>query len=132
VIGSKPDERWLDVLAHLDELRSRALRLDDPAILRSVYVDGSDALHADRALVLAYRARDLRLLARVAYLSADLVRRRADRVRLAVVDQLRSAVVATASGSVVTLPADQPTSHTIVLRRTGEGWLIAAISAIAG
>jgi hypothetical protein len=116
-------------LSRLDELRSRALRNGDEALLDSVYVGGSLVLRADRKLVQAYAARGLRLRSPIDYLSARVMNRGADAVALAVVDQVRAPTATTASGTALALPADRPTSHVIVLRRVAGRWLIARVSA---
>jgi hypothetical protein len=119
--------RWLGVLDGLDGLRSRAWRTGDLAALSEVYVRGSGALLADRAMLAAYRSRGLRLPARLDFLRVLLVERRPDEATLDVVDRLRPAAARSAAGAVVALPADQPTAHTIVLRRIGGRWLIADV-----
>jgi hypothetical protein len=125
--GSR-DARWLRVLDRIGGLRARAWRTSDPAALSQVYVAPSSALRADRAMLSAYSARDLRLRARLDFLRVLLIDRRPGEATLAVVDRLRSVAAKSATGAVAELPDDQPTAHTIVLRRVGGRWLIADVS----
>jgi hypothetical protein len=121
--------RWLRALDHLDRIRWQAWRTGDPAALGRVYVPGSSALRADRAMLAAYRARRLRVSARVDFRQVRVVDRDGEAVTLAVVDQLGAAVATSPSDGAVALPSDQPTAHTIVLQRVGGRWRIAAIRA---
>jgi hypothetical protein len=126
--GDPSSARWLRVLDHLNGLRSRAWRTGDPAALSDVYVRGSGALRADRTMLAEYRSRGLRLPARLDFLRVLVVARRSNEATLAVVDRLRPAAARSAAGAIVALPADQPTAHTIVLRRIGGRWLIADVA----
>lgn len=120
--------RWEQVLGQLDAVRSRAFASSDPTDLRSVYVAGSRALARDRAALGAYDRRGLTLhAADLALLDVRVQRRRADRVRLRVVDRLRSTTAVTAGGRRLRLPVDRPTARLVTLARTDAGWRVAAV-----
>jgi hypothetical protein len=127
---SAAEARWLDVLERLDTLREHAWLTDDPGALRRVYAPGSAALRADLRMLAAYRSRGLRPdRVRMAFSELRVVGVRRLEVTLAVVDELQPVRVSTDVGARVALPADQPTAHTIMLRRVDGRWLIADVRA---
>jgi hypothetical protein len=122
------ESRWRRVLAALAVTRGRAWQTGEPGLLRRVYVAASPVLRADRRMLAAYRLRGLRPQGvRLEFTSVFVVRRQPGEVTLAAVDRLNPTRVRSSLGTVVSLPADQPTAHTIVLRRVGGRWLIADV-----
>jgi hypothetical protein len=82
-------------------------------------------------MLLAYWRRGLRTDGvRLEFAAVRVVDRRPREVELAVVDRLTSVRVHTDIGAAASLPTDQPTAHTIVLRRVNGCWLIAAVRAV--
>jgi hypothetical protein len=123
---------WGAVLDGLDQRRASAWRRADPTALAGVFLAGSDLLRRDRADLRAYLRRGWRVAGvRTSYrvvgarpsAGADAV------VRLAVVDRLlrRPTAVSVTGGHRRLLPRDRWARHTVVLRRVGPGWRIAAI-----
>jgi hypothetical protein len=125
--GTAP-RRWRDVLAGLDRRRSRSYAESDPGLLGRVYTPGSAVLRRDRALLLRYQARGLRVRGLRTSVSAVRVRRRAGRtVVLDVGDRVAGGTVL---GEDVRrpLPADRADRWVVTLRwRPGRGWRISAV-----
>jgi hypothetical protein len=125
--ASRPAQ-WIAEFCRLDRARAAAWRTGLPTALRSVYVQGSAALRVDMAALASYRQRglivrgvDIRLL------SLRLLRHRAGRVWLDVVDQLGNAMAIDRAGRERALPNDRPTRHQIELQRVAGEWRIAAV-----
>ncbi len=120
--------RWSDVLAQIDQRRDLAWRQGRPGQLVQVFVPGAAALRADQAALRGYLRRGYDVgPTQVEYWHVQVVDRRPGRVRLAVVDRLRSVQVTDPSGNRRQLPDDRPTRHLIALRHTYSGWRIASI-----
>jgi hypothetical protein len=123
-------DHWLRELERLDRLRAKAWTTGTPRGLRRVYAPDSAVLRADRRMLRTYISRGLRTDGvRLEFAMVRVVDRRPREVELAVVDRLGPVRVHTDIGGAASLPADQPTAHTIVLRRVGGQWLIAAVRA---
>ena len=115
----------LAVLAAWDRERAAAWRQGDPAALRRLYVPGSRAGRADRALLAAYAGRGLRVAGlRMQRAAVDVLAAAAERMVLVVTDRV---VGASAIGRQerVTLPRDGWSTRTVVLVRVGEEWRVA-------
>ena len=120
--------RWWDVLAQIDQRRDLAWRQGRPGRLVQVFDSGAAALRADQAALRGYLRRGYDVgPTQVEYWHVQVVDRRPGRVRLAVVDRLRSVQVTDPTGHRRQLPDDRPTRHLIALRHTDSGWRIASI-----
>jgi hypothetical protein len=122
------EHRWRAVLAGLDALRARAYAGLRPGLLRRVYTAGSRVLQHDRALLLRYRQRGLRVVGlRVRLLALREDDRRDDRVVLWVRDQVTDGTLV---GATVRrrLPGDAADARAITLRRSEGRWLISAVT----
>lgn len=120
------------VLHDWDDRRAAAWSAGDVAGLRTLYVPGSAAGHADVAMLRAWRERGLRVEGmRMQLLDLD-VRRASDaRLDLVVTDRLTGAV-AVGPGVRLPLPRDGFTARRVVLvEREGE-WRVAEVRAAAG
>jgi hypothetical protein len=116
------------VLRAWDRDRAAAWRAGDPAALRELYVPGSRAGAADRAMLAAYADRGLRVTGMRMQVAAARVHSRGDeRIVLLVTDRLASAEVHGPDG-VVPLPVDRWSSRRVVLLRTGERWRVARVT----
>ncbi len=118
---------WRHVLGRLDAIRSRAWLHQAPQLLRRVYVPGARVLRLDRAMLVGYQQRGLRV--RGVHLTFESVRVRSrspGRVRLDVVDTL-GPMTALGRGGRQALPRDNPSRHVVVLARGAAGWRIAGI-----
>ena len=106
-----------DVLRAWDGRRAEAFAAGDLAALRRLYVPGSRAGTADRALLRGYLDRGLRVEGmRVQVLALDVLAQRPGTLRLRVTDRLVGAVAVGESGRVV-LPRDEASTRVVVLRR---------------
>jgi hypothetical protein len=115
------------VLDALDERRTVALEHDDPAALADVYVPGSPLRTSDERLLAAYRERGLRLRgAGVETLGCRTTVERPGRLVVDVVDRVTATSVAGTDGERA-LPRDRPSRHVVELRRTADGWRVAAV-----
>jgi hypothetical protein len=123
--------RWRDVLSRLDTIRARAWSRDEPRLLRRVYTHRSAALSRDRAMLVAYERRGLRV--RGVHLAFDRIivtARAAGVVRLRVVDRLGRMTAFGRSGLRLPLPRDNPSRQVVVLRRSGGAWRIDRVQAV--
>jgi hypothetical protein len=126
--ASGANERWLRELERLDRLRAKAWTTGSLTGLQRVYAPSSAVLRADRHMLRTYLSRGLRTDGvRLEFADVRVVGQRPGEVELAVVDRLGPVRVHTDVGGAASLPADQPTAHTIVLRRVGGQWLIASV-----
>lgn len=106
-----------DVLRAWDGRRAEAFAAGDLAALRRLYVPGSRAGTADRALLRGYLDRGLRVEGmRVQVLALDVLAQRSGSLRLRVTDRLVGAVAVGESGRVA-LPRDEASTRVVVLRR---------------
>ena len=106
-----------DVLRAWDGRRAEAFAAGDLAALGRLYVPGSRAGTADRALLRGYLDRGLRVEGmRVQVLALDVLARRPGSLRLRVTDRLVGAVAVGESGRVA-LPRDEASTRVVVLRR---------------
>jgi len=122
------EHRWRAVLSGLDALRARAYADLRPRLLRRVYAPGSRVLRRDRALLLRYRQRGLRVVGlRVRVLALREDTRREGRVVLRVRDQVTAGTLV---GATVRrrLPGDVADARAITLRRSDGRWLISAVT----
>jgi hypothetical protein len=112
-----------EVLAAWDAERSAAWAAGDVPRLEALYTDGSVAGERDAAMLEQWvdRGRVVTGL-RMQVLSLREVSRTTDRWVLAVVDRV---VGAESDGD--PLPVDEPSAHTLVLRRVGGEWLVASV-----
>lgn len=140
VPGPDPDPRQarvaadrtapLAVLRAWDRDRAAAWRQGDLHALRDLYVPGSPAGRADRAMLRAYAQRGLRVTGlRMQLASVRVVRADDARMVLLVTDRLATA---TAVGPAVRrpLPRDRwSTSRLLMVREAGERWRVARVAA---
>ncbi|MBA2774375.1 MAG: hypothetical protein H0U36_10090 [Nocardioidaceae bacterium] len=127
-VPMRREARWVSVVSGLDSVRERAWRTGRPALLRTVYVEGSAPLERDQHMLRAYAERGLRVSG--ASLELERIRvvaRQPGVVRLVLVDELDRLVARTRSGATRQLPDDQPSRHLLELRREAGGWQIAAV-----
>ena len=116
------------VLRAWDRDRAAAWRAGDLAALRGLYVPGSRAGAADRAMLAAYVDRGLRVTGmRMQVAAADVVRAGDDRIVLVVTDRLAAAEVS-GPGGTAPLPADRWSSRCVVLVRAGDRWQVASVT----
>ncbi len=117
----------LDVLRDWDAARADAWRRSAPAALRDLYVEGSAAGRADRALLAAYRSRGLRVVAMsMQRAGVRLVAASDSRLVLEVTDRLVGAAVR-GDGARLRLPRDDWSTRLVVLVRAGERWRVARV-----
>ena len=115
------------MLDRLDAHRARAYATGRPRLLLRVYLPRSRVLARDRHMILAWTRRGAAVEGvRLRVLDVSRLPSPGRSVRLRVVDRLSPATARLASGEWIALPHDQPTEHVIVLRRTSDGWRIAA------
>jgi hypothetical protein len=120
--------RWRVVLSGLDALRARAYAELRPGLLRRVYTPGSRVLRRDRAILLRYRQRGLRVVGlRMQVLALREEARRDGRVVLGVRDQLTGGTLVGATVRRL-LPDDAPDARAITLRRSQGRWRISAVT----
>jgi len=117
----------LAVLAAWDRSRAEAWRSGDPAALRRLYAAGSDAGHADRALLASYAGRGLRVAGlRMQRAAVEVVAADADRIVLEVTDRVVGATAVGPRGR-VDLPRDGWSRRSVVLRASGAGWRVVEV-----
>ncbi len=130
VVSSAPSaERIapLTVLAAWDRSRARAWHAGDPAALGRLYVPGSDAGRADRALLAAYAGRGLRVTGlRMQRAAVDVVSAQERRLVLVVTDRMVGANIIGPGGR-VSLPRDRWSRHRVVLRLARGEWRVAGV-----
>ena len=123
-----PDRsRPLTVLREWDTDRAAAWRRGAPGALRDLYVEGSAAGRADRALLAAYRSRGLRVVALTMQRAGVLVLAASDsRLVLEVTDRLVGVAVRH-DGERLRLPRDAWSTRLVRLVRMGERWRVAGV-----
>ncbi len=115
------------MLAELDRRRAAAYAAADPAALRRVYVARTTAMRQDRALLMRYRRRGLRVVGmRMRILGLRVRARRRDRVVLVVRERLvRATVRGAGTRRLVDGDVDE---HVLTLRdAAGRGWRVASV-----
>ena len=118
----------LEVLRAWDRDRAAAWRKGDLGALGRLYVPGSRAGEADRAMLASYVDRGLRVTGmRMQVAAAEVRHADDDRMVLRVTDRLVGAE-ARGGGDTLSLPVDGWSRRRIVLVRTGEQWLVAAVT----
>ena len=121
----RPEAVAADLLHAWDQRRAAAYASGEPAALRPLYVPGSPAGRADRALLRAYDDRGLRVVGLRTQVLAVEVRRGTDRAwTLRVTDRLVGGV-AVGRGERVALPRDRPSTWRIRLVRHDGAWRVA-------
>lgn len=122
----------LAVLREWDRDRSEAWRRGSPQALARLYVAGSAAGRADRALLAAYAERGLRVTGVVLQRAAvEVESATAGRAVLLTTDRLAGATAVGPQGT-VPLPRDGWSRHRIVLRQVGGRWRVAALQEVSG
>ncbi len=117
----------LAVLRAWDAARADAWRRSSPGALRNLYVEGSAAGRADRALLAAYRSRGLRVAAMTMQRARVRVVAASDsRLVLEVTDRLVGAAVRR-DGERLRLPRDDWSTRQVRLVRVGERWRVALV-----
>lgn len=121
----RPEAVAAGLLHAWDERRAAAYAVGDPSVLRPLYVPGSPAGRADRALLQEYDDRGLRVVGLRTQLLAVEVLRRADGAwTLRVTDRLVGGT-AVGRGERVVLPRDRASTWRIRLVRRDGAWLVA-------
>jgi hypothetical protein len=121
------------VLRAWDARRSRAYAHADGAALADLYVAGSRTGAADRAVLLGYRDRGLRVTGmRTQVLAARVLRESGRRLVLLVTDVLVEAVAGDARRARWALPHDRPSTRRVVLVRDRGTWRVAEVYRVAG
>lgn len=129
------EDRALAVLHAWDVRRSAAWASGDAAALAALYTAGSSAGAADVALLERYTARGLVVRdLRMQLLRTRVLTVRPRLVELEVTDRLSTAVAARAHDPAARhrLPADAATTRVLALRRVGDRWVMARVSAARG
>jgi hypothetical protein len=129
------EDRALAVLHAWDVRRSAAWASGDAAALAALYTAGSSAGAADVALLERYTARGLVVRdLRMQLLRARVLAARPRLVEVEVTDRLSNAVAVRLGDPVARhrLPADAATTRLLVLRRVGDRWVMARVSAVRG
>jgi hypothetical protein len=127
-LSSAPDRTQpLVVLREWDTARADAWRQSAPAALRDLYVEGSAAGRADRALLAAYRSRGLRVVAMTMQRAGvRVVAASGSRFVLEVTDRLVGSAVRR-DGARLRLPRDDWSTRLVRLVRVGERWRVARV-----
>ena len=124
----RPEVAAARVLHTWDGRRAAAWEAGDVGALRSLYTRRSPTGRADVAMLLAWRARGLRVEGmRTQLLSVSVREQTRDRLVVDLVDRLAGGVVAPEGAA---LPLDRPTAHTVLLRRVAGEWRVAQASAV--
>lgn len=119
---------WHRVLDRLSRLRAAAWGHGKPGQLRAVYTAAAPELERDQTMLRRYTDRHLRVHgARLVFGRVRLVRRGPHFVVLQAIDQLARAIALDGHGALLQLPRDEPSRHTIELRRSWAGWRIASV-----
>jgi hypothetical protein len=122
----------LALLHDWDTRRAAAWAAGDTAALARLYTDRSSAGVADVALLGRYTARGLVVRGmRMQVLRARVLTVRPRLVEIEVTDRLASAVAVRVGDAAAArrLPADAATTRVLALRRVGDAWLVARVSA---
>jgi hypothetical protein len=121
--------RALAVLRDWDRRRERAWARGDPAALTRLYVVRSRTARRDRAMLAAYRSRGLRVRSMDRQvLRVHLLTCRSRRISFLLTDRLVGAV-AVGHGHRTGLPAGQPVTRRVELRREAGSWRVREIYA---
>jgi hypothetical protein len=116
------------VLRAWDRDRAAAWRAGDVRALGRLYVPGSRAGAADRAMLASYADRGLQVTGiRMQVAAVEVRRADGDRIVLVVTDRLVGGE-ARGSETVVPLPVDRWSSRRVVLVRTGERWRVTRVT----
>lgn len=127
-VASAPDP--IAVLHEWDARRAAAWASGDPDTVAALYLPGSGAGAQDVRLMRSYADRGFVVTGmRMQVLSARVLVRRPDLIRIEVVDRLAAAVVVRADGGRVSLPRDAAARRTVELRRVEGAWLMARVRA---
>jgi hypothetical protein len=119
-----------ELLARWDARRARAYARGDVAALRALYVAGSAAGARDVTVLRSYLRRGLRVRGlRMQLLAVEVRAHRPERVRLRVTDRVLGAT-AVGRGWSHRLPADQPTSRSLILVRVDGAWRVGSARAV--
>ena len=111
-----------------DHRRSRAWAVGDAAVLTNLYTRASRTGHHDRAMLVAYAARGLRVTGlRTQVLDASLRSWAPGRVTLEVTDRVVGAH-AVGRGVRIALPRDRPSTRVISLRRVSGEWRVQEVT----
>lgn len=117
------------MLASWDRARARAWADGDPEALRGLYTPGSSAGRADLAMLARWLDRGLRV---TGLETQTLALRTEERGRhslvLVVTDRVVGGRVMGPDHQVALLPADRPSTRTVVLRRVAGRWLVATVA----
>lgn len=118
----------VDVLRSWDRERAAAWRAGDLRALSGLYVPGSAAGRADRAMLRAYLDRGLRVTGlRMQVASVEVERARESRLVLRVTDRLSTAT-AVGDGARRALPRDGWSRRRVVLLAGRSGWRVASVT----
>lgn len=122
----------LRVLHGWDARRAEAWSRGSASDLASLYLRGSDARQADRALLRRYADRGLRVVdLHRQTLAVRVLNASAVRLTVRVTDRVVDAV-ALGPGGRVPLPHDRPSTVDITFRRLERGWVVASVRPVAG
>lgn len=118
----------LTVLWEWDRRRAAAWRRGDPDALTGLYVAGSAAGAADRALLAAYADRGLRVAGiRMQRAAVRVLASNEARIVVEVVDRLVGAVAVGRDGTRIGLPRDGWSRRRVVLRAGARGWRVVEV-----
>lgn len=121
----RPEAVAAEVLNDWDQRRAAAYAVGEPAALRPLYLPGSAAGRADRALLGEYDARGLRVVdLRTQLLAVEVLDRTHRAWTLRVTDRLVGGV-AVGPGGRVGLPRDRPSTWRVRLVRHDGAWKVA-------
>ena len=113
-----------------DAARAEAWSRGDPRLLRRLYTPGSVAGRRDRAMLRAWVGRGLVVRGlQTQLLEVRELSRGGREWRLRVTDRVAGGTVVGADSGLV-LPHDGATTRTVVLRRAGRHWLVAAVTPV--
>ncbi len=119
------------MLTRWDRARAAAYARDDRAALAALYPRRSAVGRADLALFDRYRAAGVRVRGlRMQLLAVEVLVARDDRLRVLVTDRVHGARAVGADGGVRRLPADEPSTRLVGLRRdpgAPTGWVVSAV-----
>jgi hypothetical protein len=116
----------LRVLRSWDHRRAVAYARADAGALADLYVTGSRTGSADVALLRGYRSRGLRVAGmRTQVLVVRVVHRADHRLALLVTDVLAGGFASGVGDHRWALPHDRPSTHRVVLVRSGHVWRVA-------
>lgn len=134
-VAGPADDRTgpLAVLRAWDRDRADAWRHGDVAALRRLYVPGSAAGRADRAMLSSYLDRGLRVRGlRMQVASADVQYADDDRIVLRLTERLAATATVTGVAGDLRLPGDGWSRRRVVLVDDGERWRVVSVVAQAG